>query len=338
MRSSCPATWRSPTSTRRFASLLAALSSAALAACAPLGALAPGHARILDVHAARFVDEAVLVADLASARYRLLGEIHDDPAHHTIRARLIRAIAATGLRPAVVLEQFDLDHDAALRAAQQAGADPEKLADAGRLDREGWEWPMHEPILATALAMHLPIRAGNLPRAAGGAGGPLVADPNADARARIASAPWTQAQERTLREEIAESHCGALPPALVPRLAAAQRIRDAAMAQSLVDAATADGVILIAGNGHVRADLGVPVYLHAPGSPNGSARSVSVGFIEVSPDDEARADAVRRLVDDHPGFDYLWLTAPVERDDPCKAFSPAAPSRRSARDAQPARR
>ena len=82
-----------------------------------------------------------------------------------------------------------------------------------------------------------------------------------------------------------------------------------------------EGTILIAGNGHVRADLGVPLYLHAPGVPDATARSVSVGFIEVAPD-EARAEPARKLASEHPGFDYLWLTAPVARDDPCKAFAP----------------
>jgi len=333
MRSWCPETWRSPTSTRRFASLVA-FACAALAACAAPAPVAQPRAAILDVHARRFVDEATLVANLAHARYRLLGELHDDPAHHAIRARLIGAIAATGARPAVVLEQFDLDHDAPLRAAQQAGADAEQLADAGRLDRRGWAWPLHEPILAQALALHLPIRAGNLPRAVGGAAGALAPDLNASAQERLAKARWSDVQENALRSDIAEGHCGALPSTVVPKLAAAQRERDAAMAQALVDAATPDGTILIAGNGHVRADLGVPLYLHAPGVPDATARSVSVGFIEVAPD-EARAEPARKLASEHPGFDYLWLTAPVARDDPCKAFAPREGRARNSKAAHP---
>jgi uncharacterized iron-regulated protein len=333
MRSSCLATWHSPTSTRRFARVVA-LACAALAACAAPTPVAQPRAEIIDVDAGRFVDEATLVANLAQARYRLLGELHDDPAHHAIRARLIGAIAASGARPAVVLEQFDLDHDAALRAAQQAGANAEQLADAGRLDRRGWAWPLHEPIVAQALALHLPLRAGNLPHAAGAGPGALVADLNAMAHERLAKARWGDAQEHTLRSDIAEGHCGALPPAVVPKLAAAQRERDAAMAQALVDAATADGAILVAGNGHVRKDLGVPLYLHAPGLPDASARSVSVGFIEVAYD-EARAEPARKLAAEHPGFDYLWVTAPVARDDPCKAF---APREGRARDGGAARR
>jgi len=319
MRTSCPATWRSPTSTHRFARLVT-FACAALAACAAPAPVVPPHAEILDVRAGRFVSEATLVADLARARYRLLGEIHDDPAHHALRARLIGEIAATGARPAVVLEQFDIAYDEALRGAQQAGGDAEQVADAGRLDRRGWEWPLHEPIVAQALALHLPLRAGNLPRAPDARAGALVAEPGAMARERLAKAHWTGEQENALRENIAEGHCGALPSTVVPKLAAAQRERDAAMAQAFVDAATSDGAILIAGNGHVRADLGVPVYLHAPGLRDANARTVSVGFIEVAP--AARAGDPRALAAEHPGFDYLWLTAPVTRDDPCETFTP----------------
>lgn len=278
--------------------------------------------RIWDVRTGRFVGESQLVADLAPARYRLLGEVHDNPAHHAIRARLIGEIAAQGVHPAVVFEQFDLDQDGALTAAQAAGGDAERLADAGRLDRNGWRWPLHKAIIEAALAMHLRVRAGNLSRADLRADGPVAAADNAHAigRARLAAAHWTGAQARQLRAEIIESHCGVLPEAVVPRLVLAQRERDAAMAQALVDDATNDGAILIAGNGHVRADRGVPVYLHAPGLADADARSVGLGFVEVGPTDERAAGFPRQVVADHPGFDYLWLTGTVARDDPCTAL------------------
>jgi uncharacterized iron-regulated protein len=89
------------------------------------------------------------------------------------------------------------------------------------------------------------------------------------------------------------------------------------MSQALADDATNDGAILIAGNGHVRADRGVPVYLHAPGLADADARSVSVGFVEVGPSDGRAADFPRQVVADHPGFDYLWFSRPIARDDPC---------------------
>jgi uncharacterized iron-regulated protein len=278
-------------------------------------------ALIWDVRASRFVTEAQLVAALANARYRLLGEIHDNPAHHAIRARLISALVARGMRPAVVMEQFDLDRDDALRAAQASGRDAEGLADAGRLDRKGWQWPMHKPILEAALAAGLPVRAANLPRDLLRADVQSLAEGDtARWSSRFHAARWTEAQAAELRADIAASHCGKVPDSIVPRLVLAQRLRDAAMAQALVDAETADGAILIAGDGHVRADLGVPVYLHAPGLPGTAARSIGVGFVEASAEEQHSSDFPRRLADDNPGFDYLWFTTPAAREDPCAAM------------------
>lgn len=329
-----------PPSTRRFAEPLVALVLAALAGCAAAPVTNRLDAPIVDVASRRVIGEATLVDAVAHVRFRMLGELHDDPEHHAIRARLIGEIARRGVHPAVVFEQFDLEHDAALVAAQTIGATSEAIASAGRLDRKGWAWPMHAPIIAAALAAHLPIRAGNLSRSAitaltragSGEGGRA---PEPRWLARLRAAPWSAAQARTLHGEIVESHCSMLPADIVPRLVEGERMRDAAMAQALVDAATDDGAILIAGDGHARANLGVPVYLHAPGLPGANAKSISVGFVEsdTPPGTPVALDehAVGQLVADHPGFDYLWVTPRIARADPCAEFpSQSIPSPRAA--------
>src|SRR5438034_1915781 len=303
----------------RRASALLLCSFVVAAAASARDSPADPESRILDVRAMRFVTERELVARLAIERYRLLGEVHDNPQHHVIRARLIAALAAKGLRPAIVFEQFDLDHDAALVAAQRAGADAEQIAEAGAFDRKGWQWPMHKPMIEAALDLKLPVRAANVPRAI------LRADPQSGSSkdtggiwyARFHAAHWSEAQAAALRADIVEGHCGKLPEAVVPRIVLAQRIRDAAMAQALVNDATADGAILIAGNGHVRADLGVPVYLHAPGLPDAAAQSISLALIEVAPEDERSDDFPRATAGSHLGFDYMWFTRPAPREDPC---------------------
>ena len=297
-----------------------------VAACATAPATTNGAARIFDVNGQRYIDEPTLVARLAATRYRLLGEVHDNPEHHALRARLVGALAARGVHPAVVFEQFDLDHEAALRAAQTPATDAETLADAGQLDRRGWRWPLHKPIVEAALRAGLPIHAGNLSRAAIDAAERSSQKPDAAWYARLRAAHWSETQARKLHDEIADSHCGQLPASVVPRLVLAQRIRVAAMAQALVDDATRHGAILIAGNGHVRADLGVPVYLHAPGLPDASPPSVSVGFVEVTAEEARQPDFPRGLAD--PGaFDYLWITAKATRDDPCADFTMPTPAK-----------
>jgi uncharacterized iron-regulated protein len=295
---------------RRWSELLGGALLLMLCGCTTLPA-APGD-RIYDVHAGRTIDRATLVARLSSVHYRLLGEAHDNPAHHRLRAELITALAQGGRHPAVVMEQFDLPYDDALVRAQAAGTTAEALASAGHLDRRGWRWPLHEPIVAAALAARLTVHAGNLARAT--LQPVLQGEPaqvlEADAQARLDAASWSADEQRTLEADITESHCGALPKDLVPRFARAERLRDAAMAQALVRDATADGAILVAGNGHVRRDRGVPVYL-----PAGS--SLSVGFVEVAAAEDALAVARQASA----LYDYVWLTPEMTRADPCAALS-----------------
>jgi uncharacterized iron-regulated protein len=176
---------------------------------------------------------------------------------------------------------------------------------------------LHKPVVEAALAAHLPIRSGNASREQLRSGLQTPEDVNAIWYARLHAARWSEAQAGQLRADIVESHCGKVPEAMVPRLVIAQRARDAAMAQALVNDATEDGAILVAGNGHVRADLGVPVYLHAPSLPDAGAQSVSLGLIETSLEDERAADFPGQMIAGYPGFDYLWFTPPVARDDPC---------------------
>lgn len=285
---------------------LAALAAGALflagCATAPPAAL---EGRIWDARAGQFIDEDTLLARLRAARFRLLGEVHDHPEHHRVRARLIRGMRD---RAEVFFEQFDRDHDAPLRQAQAAGADAQGLARAGALDTKAWAWPLHRPLLEAAIARAHAVRAANLSRedarriARAG-----VLEPSDAALARtLDTSAWTEAREQALRRTILDAHCGMLPAKVAPAMALAQRARDAAMALALLSASGA--AVLIAGNGHVRRDLGVPLYLP------GDAAALSVGFVETRP-----GEADPRAYD--PGaYDYVWFTAPQLRRDPCEAF------------------
>jgi uncharacterized iron-regulated protein len=86
----------------------------------------------------------------------------------------------------------------------------------------------------------------------------------------------------------------------------AQRSRDAVMAQAMLNArkAGAQRVVLIAGNGHVRRDLAVPLYLQAAGVP--ASDILSVGYLEAT--------------GDVAPYDQVQRTAAAEREDPCKAL------------------
>lgn len=264
--------------------------------------------RLWDVRAERFISEEELLVRLRAARYRLLGEVHDHPVHHTLRAGLLAKLAPAE----VFFEQFDREHDGVLREAQRGSVDADTLAKAGGLDKD-WRWPLHRPLVETALAARMPVRAANLSTADArriAKAGALGAE-DAPLVEVLARAEWSEARDRAMRSAIIDSHCGMLPERAAPGMALAQRARDAAIARALSD--SGEPVVLIAGNGHVRRDLGVPVYL-----PPGST-ALSVGFLETRPD-ESDPRTYARGAADMAAYDYVWFTAPSPRPDPCEAL------------------
>lgn len=271
--------------------------------------------RIWDVREQRFVGEEELAAQLRKARFRLLGEVHDHPGHHRLRADLIGRIGG----PAeVYFEQFDRENDAALRSAQAVGADPDALIGAGKMARD-WNGPLYKPLLESALAAGHPVRAANLSTADTrriAKAGALGTGDNALVAA-LERSDWTSLREAALRADILDGHCGALPERIAPAMALAQRARDATLALALAEAS--GSAVLIAGNGHVRRDLGVPLYL-----PRG-AIFLSVGFLETQPGEADPRDYVAGA-NGEAKYDFVWFTAPQPRPDPCEAFRKRRPA------------
>jgi uncharacterized iron-regulated protein len=277
--------------------LLTALGFVALAACAqPLGSgEQPLVGRIWDVHAARFVSADELFDRAARARHVILGETHDNPEHHRLQRVALEALAARGEKRLLAMEQFDIEYQPAIDIERAAGADAERIADAGHFDRQGWNWPLYRPLVQFALEHGWPLVAANLSRAEARA---IVADP-----ARSGLAPAAPTVTRALERDIIDGHCGVAPGA--QRLAGmveAQRARDAHMASVLHSAS-----VLIAGAGHARRDRGVPLYL-------GDGDVLSVAFIEVEPGKSKPQDYA-----DGASYDYLWFTPRAVREDPCRS-------------------
>jgi uncharacterized iron-regulated protein len=279
----------------------------------------PLAGRAWDAASKRFVPTAEIVAKLRRANLRLIGEVHDNPEHHRLQAELLEGIAGGGLTPALVFEQMDREHDAALQQRLAAGgATVEEVADAVRFDRKGWNWDFYRPLVEIALRNALPLRAANLSRGAAGAvvkNGLASLEPARLAALRVEAA-WNAEREEALRQIIRDGHCGALPESIVPNMAAAQRVRDATIAEALL-APGGDGAVLIAGNGHVRRDLAVPLYLAASAPARASC---AIGLLEVEAGEvEARAYAHTAGLETAI-YDAVIFTARRQRPDPCAAF------------------
>ncbi len=299
---------------RAFATSLALLQ---LAGCSliPPGSLRdtdhPLAGKLWDVAAQAFIDEAELLRRAAHAEALLLGETHDNPEHHRLQAKVLAARLANGARPALLMEQFDVDQQAALDEARRAGKD---LAPLMR----GWDWPLYRPLVALADTARLPLQAANLPRSATR---PVVREGYAtlaagEAQRLALDAVWDDARQKYMAGLIEASHCGQVTPQLRDGLVRAQRLRDA----TLADAALGQlgrGVVFILGRGHARRDVGVPLYLAArrPGT-----RMLSVGFIEVGAGKTAPTRYETERVGHMLPYDILWFTPRAERPDPCLAF------------------
>ena len=88
------------------------------------------------------------------------------------------------------------------------------------------------------------------------------------------------------------------------------------MADALVSQSD-EGAVVIAGTGHVRNDIGIPVHMaiRAPGR-----RLISVGFIEVDAGLLTATGYTRPPVT-ALFFDYAWFMSAAERADPCAGLS-----------------
>ncbi len=274
--------------------------------------------RIWEGRAGRFVEEASLDEALASADLVLLGEVHDNPDHHLLQARLARAIVASGRRPALAFEMLTEDLQPKLDAARvQTPREVENLWPVWKAG--GWpDFDLYRPILAAGLDAGLELVAANLPRAqvrslvTGGIG---AAGP--ELRARLERGPVLPPEAiQALRKEMMDSHCGDLPESMMDPMILAQRARDATMAARLVAAARESGAggILITGNGHATA-LDVPAWLaqDAPGK-----KVIAVAFVEVAAEKKAPADYADEFGKGPFPFDYAIFTPATKREDPCE--------------------
>ena len=200
-----------------------------------------------------------------------------------------------GQRPALLMEQFDRDRQGALDRVR-AGSSPDADAVIAAAGGSGWDWDFYRPFVALALDRDLPIVAVNVPRRE-------AERVIRDGLAASGFDPHVPAAiDRRLSREIAGSHCGMIDGAMAHRMASAQIARDQFMARQ-VEANATRGVVLLAGNGHVRRSTGVPVWL----PPVLRRRVQTIGFLEEG--DSSAGD-----------FDRTVVTPVQARDDPCEAM------------------
>lgn len=303
---------------RRRGLLAAGVAWAALP-LAGCGSVPPGASARLQTASGEALPSGALAARVRAADVVLLGELHDNHHHHARRGDLLASLAPAML----VAEHLPRGAEAQLRR-DVTGTDLRDALKAAGFDDRGWGWPLHEPLFTAAAHAGHRLQGGNLPREAARQvvrEGPQALPP--ELRRLLEAAPLDPAAQAALERDLLVSHCGQLPVTRLPGMVWAQRGRDAAMVAALVaardgrtpaTAAVAAPVVLLAGNGHVRRDYGVPQLLRQlhPG-----LRVLAIGFAEEG----------GRGSEDAGLYDIVWTTPAVRREDPCAGMTAPAPVR-----------
>ncbi|MEM9796754.1 MAG: ChaN family lipoprotein [Pseudomonadota bacterium] len=212
----------------------------------------------------------------------ILGELHDNPAHHVQQAEWVSTLS-----PAAVA--FEM-----LTPSQAALITPYTARDADTLGPLlAWEdsgWP--------SIEMYAPVMSASDAVIVGVAGDPP------DLTAYDLDIPLSEEEQATRQALQQDVHCGMLPDDILPGFVARQREKDAQFAELTLRAYDQYGgpVVLITGNGHARTDWGVPAAI-ARVRPDLRVVSAIQGEGGATP----------------PGDLTVQATAP-ERDDPCAVF------------------
>ncbi len=236
----------------------------------------------------------------ASAQVLLLGEKHDNGNGHQLRANELRTRIEAGWRPAIAMEQFDRENQNLLDAAMRDCSDAACVVARAAPGKSSWNWDFYKPVISLAMEYKLPLLAANLSRADAGKviqGGMASALETGVVSRYGLDKPVPTAVLLPQVEEVRTGHCNMLPEDMLAPMARAQVARDVVMAETLRPFAER-GVVLIAGNGHVRRDIGAPYWLRTQG-----LTTWSVGYIE-----QLAAEGE---------FDSERPIAAIERPDPC---------------------
>lgn len=313
------------------------------------GAADPSHPLALKYVETRLPRSMLSLADdperLVSAAARggifLFGEVHDNPDHHALQGWLAWNTASlrrqTGNNqtgsvsaPAVVFEQLRTDQQPAIDAFLSLPPTQrtlEAFLQAIEWEKSGWSKYDYRPLFEKVLKAELPILAGDPPRdlirkAAKEGASAMAPD---EQKRLVLDVRLDEMQHDAALAELEESHCGAMPKSALGGMAFAQRYRDATLADVALKALELHGaVIIIAGNGHVRSDRGIPWYVRKRAPVVPVAVTMLLEVIDGQTDPEAY---LPRDPDGKPAADVVIFTPRAVRDDPCKAFSgaPIAP-------------
>lgn len=282
---------RSAVTRGRWVAQIATRAALVAAICATLAACGTTAAPSQQALA----DWTAQVQQLPATPLLLLGEQHDAPEHQALQRATVQALSQRGQLAALVLEMAEQGQQTTGLPRSASETEVRQALQWGDEAHGGWPWAVYGPVVMAAVQAGVPVLGGNLPRAQMRA---AMADATLDPRLP----PEALAQQQT---QIREGHCGLLPEGQIAPMTRIQIARDRSLAEVAVAALqTHKTVLLVAGNGHVRRDLGVP--LHLPAGLDFHVVVMQAGATPASPPR-------------HPA-DTVWITPTSPPTDHCAAL------------------
>jgi uncharacterized iron-regulated protein len=257
-----------------------------------------------------------LAALMADNKYVLIGEKHDNSDHHQLELRLLKLLknyysdAGTDASVSVTLEMLDGSQQPKLDEIMwqldqnnELSINTDELKTALSWPQHGWPWSDYAPLIEWTLSSRMLLSAGNISHSTMKS----IYASGIDDRFSSASELKTALNDRLL-DQVFDGHCGLMPKDSLSSMVDIQLVKDAAMANALVDSGGTHSV-LVAGTGHIRKDSAVPQHLRVLDD----ASVLTIALVEVVNDKKLPADYSELFEQ----FDVLVFTPIANERDYC---------------------
>ena len=258
-------------------------------------------AQIINLKNGQVISAEDLVQQVRDVDMLLLGELHDNVFHHRERGLFIKLLA----RPVMTIVS---EHLPANSKVEFSGSTLGALELAG-FEKKAWDWPLPESLFDNIRAGGHVLIGGNLVK---GVSKDLAKNGrsvlSSEMRDAIERATLDAKSGKALDQDLIDGHCGQLPEKYLGPMQLIQRATDTSFALTMLNNKPA---ILVAGNGHVRKDYGVPQVINAIAP---SIKVISIGFHERPGHEKEPIPSFNSM------YDFVWFTEAANRTDPCAGF------------------
>ncbi|MDX1667837.1 MAG: ChaN family lipoprotein [Limnobacter sp.] len=242
------------------------------------------------------------------ARAFLLGEVHDNEQGHQARLQFARSNGLTqGQSVTLIFEQINRDMIGGSAFPNNQCQDKTCLTQA--IEKSGWSVQYYKPWVDLALENNWQVLPGNVSKADIGA----VMSSSVSASFNEQAVEFNlqdaenlpEAYRQALVQAMVDGHCGLIDKQTAWKMGQIQVARDLWLASQIQGAlATSQRVIVLAGNGHINKDIGIPFWLARIHQDDYKA----VAFTEGSSREPSSA------------YDQVFSVPVADRQDPCEAL------------------